>query len=312
MKTPFFKTLLWMAIAVVTAASVLPNIFPDYWLIDLFAHFKVQYFFIAILLLIASTFVLARKKSAYLLLLISILWNSYYIAPYYLHTPPERPENKRTFKLTSLNLLSTNPRADLVRDYVENENPDILVLLEFTQEWEKELGAVISDYPYRKLVSRTDNFGIAVVSKFEMKSSVDYFGLTKHPSVIAHISIENTAYTLVATHPVPPVNQRAFQHRNRQLTTILNRTSEFENPLIILGDFNTSSFSNHFRTLLQNGMKDSRMGFGLLPTWPAGYKLLQTTLDHALVSKTVKVLNRTTGQPVGSDHLPISILMAID
>ncbi|MBZ9786407.1 hypothetical protein LB456_02965 [Psychroflexus sp. CAK57W] len=62
MKNPFFKILLWMAIAVVTAASVLPNSFPDYWLIDLFAHFKLQYIFIATLLLVATRFVLAHKK----------------------------------------------------------------------------------------------------------------------------------------------------------------------------------------------------------------------------------------------------------
>lgn len=301
-----------MAIAVVTAASVLPNSFPDYWLIDLFAHFKLQYIFIATLLLIATRFVLAYKKSAYLLLVISIGWNSFYIAPYYFSSQPELPKDSETFKLTSLNLLSTNPRTDLVKDYINKENPDILILLEFTPEWENELETFISRYPHRKLVTRTDNFGIALLSKFEMESTVDYFNLNNKPSLIGHISIQNTAYTLIATHPVPPIHQAAFEHRNQQLTNILSRTSEFAKHLIIAGDFNTSSFSNHFRTLLQNEMTDSRMGFGLLPTWPAGYKAIQTTLDHCLVSKNIRVLNRTTGQSVGSDHLPISILMAID
>jgi endonuclease/exonuclease/phosphatase (EEP) superfamily protein YafD len=91
----------------------------------------------------------------------------------------------------------------------------------------------------------------------------------------------------------------------------LNRRSKLSEKLIIAGDFNTSSFSNHFSKLTNGDLKDSRIGFGLLPTWPANYLMLQTTLDHFLVSKNLEVIERSTGKNIGSDHLPINIIIGV-
>jgi endonuclease/exonuclease/phosphatase (EEP) superfamily protein YafD len=91
----------------------------------------------------------------------------------------------------------------------------------------------------------------------------------------------------------------------------LNRRSKLSEKLIIAGDFNTSSFSNHFSKLTNGDLKDSRIGFGLLPTWPANYLMLQTTLNHFLVSKNLEVIERSTGKNIGSDHLPINIIIGV-
>ena len=76
---------------------------------------------------------------------------------------------------------------------------------------------------------------------------------------------------------------------------------------MVVGDFNNSSFSTYFQKLTETDLKDSRLGFGLLPTWPANISFLQTTLDHILVSENIQVLDRTVGENIGSDHLPISV-----
>ena len=107
------------------------------------------------------------------------------------------------------------------------------------------------NYPYKKLVARTDNFGIALLSKLEMNSSIDYFELNSKPSIRAELKIENKIFTLIATHPMPPMSQSAFENRNKQLLNIVDRRSSFSENLIVVGDFNTSSFSNHFRALVK-------------------------------------------------------------
>ena len=58
-------------------------------------------------------------------------------------------------------------------------------------------------------------------------------------------------------------------------------------------------------------LKDSREGFGILPSWPANAFFLQTTLDHAMVSENVQVITRQVGEYIGSDHLPIYLEIGI-
>lgn len=305
------KKLLWFIIIGLLTASILPNIYVDYWLIDILSNFKLQYFFIAILLVLIVALLLKQKTWPLVLLVLSILWNGYYIAPYYLYSKDTVGKVQNSLKIISINLLSNNSETELVRNYIEKEDPDILILMEFTPRWEIALSPILNTYQYKKLVSRNDNFGIAMLSKFKMKSSTDYLDLNNKPSILGDISIENKRYSILATHPVPPVSQTSFINRNKQLKNIIEKRDSFSNNLLVIGDFNTSSFSNHFNKLVQGDLKDSRIGFGLLPTWPSNFPILQTTLDHCLVSENLKVIERSTGENIGSDHLPVKIVFGI-
>jgi endonuclease/exonuclease/phosphatase (EEP) superfamily protein YafD len=310
MKILFLKKLTWILIVGVLFTSILPNIVSNYWLIDIFSNFKLQYL-ISIFLLFISLFFLNKKILAVILLIISMLWNSYFIAPYYFSDITVL-KSKKEVKISSINLLSSNSETDLVKNYIFEEDPDILILMEFTQNWQIKLNPIINNYQYKRLVVRNDNFGIALLSKYEMNSSIDYFDLNDKPSIVADLNIESYKISLVATHPNPPINQLTFENRNKQLSNILNKRSKLSKKLIIAGDFNTSSFSNHFSKLTNGDLKDSRIGFGLLPTWPANYLMLQTTLDHFLVSKNLEVIDRSTGKNIGSDHLPINIIIGVN
>ena len=304
------KKLLWLFIVGVVFFSIVPNLFSGYWLLDVFSNFKLQYAVTSFVLLICSLFVFRRKSLALIILSISLLLNAYYIVPYYLKSSA-KVDIKKELKLVSINLLSSNTDIDLVKKYILEEDPDALVLMELTPAWEAQLNTITINSKYKKLVARTDNFGIAILTKYPMKSSVEYFAESTKPSIVADLKIENEKLTLVASHPVPPLGQDAFESRNQQLLSIIKNKDRFSKHLVIAGDFNTSSFSNHFRKLTSGDLKDSRIGFGLLPTWPADYPLLQTTLDHILVSEQIKVIERSTGPSIGSDHLPISIKIGI-
>ncbi len=312
MRKSYLRKITWIAIIGILFVSILPNIISNYWLIDIFSNFKLQYLLLSILLIIIAGLILKKKILAVSLLTISFLWNTYYIAPYYITSNNIKSTLKHKFKISSINLLSSNSKSDLVKNYIEKENPDILILMEFTHEWKNELNPIIENYQFNQLVPRRDNFGIALLSKIEMKSSIDYFNLKDKPSIIADITIAKKKFSIIATHPNPPINQSTFKNRNKQLMNIVNKRSTFSENLIIIGDFNTSSFSNHFNNLLQGDLKDSRIGFGLLQTWPANFEILQTTLDHCLVSSNLNVIERTKGEYIGSDHLPITIVIGIN
>lgn len=310
MKISFLKKLIWISIFGILLVSILPNIISSYWLLDIFSNFKLQYLVISIGLILLVLISFKKKLSAIILIIIAIIWNSYFIIPYFVQS--EKFHHKKEIKITSVNLLSSNSRENLVINYITKEDPDILILMELTPKWEKKLNIIIKKYEYHEIVPRLDNFGIAVLSKYKMDSHIDYFDLNNKPSIVSHLELENQILSVVATHPIPPINQTTFENRNKQLTNIIRDRNKFSDNLIIAGDFNTSSFSNHFEKLVEGDLMDSRIGFGLLPTWPADYEILQTTLDHFLVSKNLKVIDRKTGPNIGSDHLPINIIIGVN
>ncbi|QED36807.1 endonuclease/exonuclease/phosphatase family protein [Antarcticibacterium arcticum] len=304
--------IIWLSIIGVLVFSMVPHLLPDYWIADNLAHFKVQFIVISLLLLIAVIFLLRQKAPAMILLLLIICWNAYFIFPLYMGPSVEIKNEDLKLKITGINLLSGNTGFGEVQNYISRQDPDLLVLMEFTENWKTKLEPFLDRYEYQTLVPREDNFGIAILSKIEINTAIEYFGLNNKPSLVGQFMLEDKPVTIIATHPVPPVGQWMFEHRNKQLANIMTYRPRYSENLIIIGDLNTSSFSAHFKQLLKGGLKDTRKGFGQLPTWPAGLKILQTTLDHCLVSENFSVIDRNTGENIGSDHLPINVELILN
>ena len=65
------------------------------------------------------------------------------------------------------------------------------------------------------------------------------------------------------------------------------------------------------RLIRQTGLRDSALGFGVQPTWPAGMLLARIQIDQCLVSEDLKVVRRDVGPDVGSDHLPLVVELAL-
>jgi len=54
-------------------------------------------------------------------------------------------------------------------------------------------------------------------------------------------------------------------------------------------------------------LKDSSLGWGIQPTWPAMFLPLRIPIDHCLVSPDLKIVRRKIGRDIGSDHLPLLV-----
>lgn len=292
-------------------STIFPSLFSDFWFIDLFAHFRVQYIVVLFVLLVVSLFTKSRLFSI-LLILALVAWNSIYILPLYFSKATISENTKEELSILSINLLSSNTNSAEVLELIKEKDPDILVLMELTPHWQNQLNGVFQSYPFHKVEPRNDNFGIALFSKISMISSVVYFENSPKPSIKADIIFGNKPLSILATHPVPPIGSEMFNSRNNQLQDIARRRSGFSENFILIGDLNTSSYSSHFRELLSDAnLVDSRNGFGIASTWPADIYLFRTTLDHCLIGGDLNVIDRKTEKNIGSDHLPIFIKIGI-
>ncbi|SFR52472.1 Uncharacterized conserved protein YafD, endonuclease/exonuclease/phosphatase (EEP) superfamily [Robiginitalea myxolifaciens] len=310
--SPFLKWVIVLALFLYGGASILPHLFPNYWVFDLFSNFKVQLAFGGLVLFQFCLKYIKWKWLSAAFCVACLLWNLSFVLPYYLAHPTQIAEKSAgSLSLVSMNLLSENTEAERVVAFLNEEKPEVLVLLEYTPQWDHLLDGIKTTYPYQKLIPQDGHFGIAVWSKYEMQAIQTHFGYPDIPSIEAEIRTPSGPLTLIATHPLPPLSQNQFELRNKQLSFIARRLGELGGRVMVLGDLNLSSFSSHFEVLETGGFRDSRKGFGVLPTWPANYTWLGTTIDHALVAGNLKVIDRRVGPNIGSDHLPIIIQVAI-
>lgn len=287
--------------------AVIPHLFPNYWLADIFSHFKLQYIILLLFVLLPASFFLIKRRIFPIILIFSLLvLNSSFIFPLYLQGSNFTETSEGSLSILSMNLLASNTNYTEALELIQEKDPDILVLLELSPEWENQLKDLNAQFPFRQLYPQMDNFGIGILSKIPMVSSVTDFGKNFPPSILGKLEFNGHPVFILATHPVPPVSQDMFNFRNDQLEEIVKFSKLQNEKLIVVGDLNTSSYSKHFHELLEHGdFQDSRKGFGIASTWPTDFHILRTTLDHFLLKGEMKVLKRTTEKSIGSDHLPV-------
>ena len=279
------------------------------FLFDIVSHFRLQY---ALgVLLLGFVFIWLKNRTMALAALIVLIVNLTFIVPLYV---PSNSSRLTTYpppvRLLLMNVLSSNQRTEAVVAQVNRYRPDILVLEEINPRWFAALTGSLSDYPYQLHAVREDNFGIWLLSKLPIADEeIIPWGPAQLPSATFRFWVGDQLVRLVAIHPMSPGDPQGVRWRNEQLRQIATRYEATEDPLLVVGDLNTTSFAPIFQEFSQRlRLTDSRRGFGLQSSWPAfSFSPLMITLDHCLVSKEGKILRREVGDDVGSDHLPVYV-----
>lgn len=282
-----------------------------WWLFDLFSHFRVQYLFGLTAVALLLFFLRSRKAAAcYAIVAVS---NLAVILPSYFGDPGEPGDHPLQLRAMLLNVNTSSGDPVRVARMVNETGPQILVLEEISARWMVELRETLQAFPNSCVRSREDNFGIGLYSKFPLSNArVLNIGEAQLPSILADVTVETTTLAVIATHPPPPIGARYSRWRNSQLNLIPDHLPKNGSPILLLGDLNVSRWSPHFRRLLKRtGLRDSSKGRGVQPSWPADNPLLSIPIDHCLHSPKVKIIKRTIGPDVGSDHYPLIVDIAL-
>lgn len=300
-----------MLCLVASAVSLLAR---HWWLADLLANLRIQ---LIIGLLISVTGLLVwRENRLAACVTMALIWHCCWIAPFLL--APQKPVGIRPLKICLVNVLTQNRQYDRILAVLKNADPDVIAVLELGTELESRLNEELGNLYAHRITQPSDdgNFGIGVWSKLPLQDEkIFHLTVPLVPSISAQMIWEGQPVRLFATHPIPPVNSRYFQARNRHLELLserirMQREIMGETATVVVGDLNLTPWSPWYKKFTADaGLDDCIRGDQaavLTPTWyrwplfPFGL-----VLDHGFCGGALVCTNREILEDIGSDHRPV-------
>ena len=288
------------------------------WLLDLANEWRLQYALLALILAVA---LLALRAWAWLAAaVVAAGLNLWVVLPWVIGGGPEVPPGVagRDLRLMTLNVRVSNEDFAPIQRLLETHKPDVAVLLEVDRKWLREIRDLSAGYEVVDTPTQ-EKFGTLLLSRRPLRDvRFESFGDKWSSSIVADLDVNGRPATVIATHPPAPISSKTWRNRNQHLRELARHVAGLDAPVLVAGDLNVTMWSPHFRRLIEDGgLLDTRDGHGVLPTFPAtrlgvGFAWpLRIPLDHVLVSDEWVTLACETAPGVGSDHLPVSVDVAL-
>lgn len=278
-----------------------------WWLFDVLASFRVQFFVILLLAGIAYGTLVSWVGGGIFLVLAAA--NAIVLAPLFLASPAPA-EGVERLEIITFNVQAEASNRAEVMAWLEDNPADVVVLVESSVEWEEAV--MRADLPYELLAGPLPDrtFGITILAK-------DAHAVQNHDvdgDQIVQFEVDLPGFgpvSILAIHPQAPVTPDAAAANQKILQTTGNMAASIDGPVVVVGDLNTTPWSARYRDLARRGgLKSSASGFGLQPTWPTNIVPMRIPIDHLLHSTELTTVERTVGPDLGSDHFPLTVLLA--
>lgn len=294
-----------------------------WWGFDMVCHFRIQYFWI--LIFSATVFTLGRKWITCTLITIFALFNAVTFIPYITIANPMHVDAPK-IRAISINLDFKNSSYKEAALFISQSQPQLLILGDLSERWEDELKETLAEFPYfirlkyADAYSVEDNFMEPFRGIFEKhKTSLGLFSKLPFektrlgqvetyptPYLMAQFKFNGKPFTLFGAHLMIPAGSVLSNVRNKQITILTQKIKSINQPTVLLGDLNITPWSPFFKDFIQiTGLKETRKGLGISPTWPTEYTSMQIPIDHSLTSNRIIVHSFRLGPNIGSDHFPL-------
>ncbi len=221
-----------------------------------------------------------------------------------------------TLKLLIANVLMKNRENAGLFDFIDAQDPDLIILDEPDSWWEEQFRRLESRYPHTLKNALPNTYGMLLYSKkpfleAEKKNLIEE-GV---PSFHVTIALDGQEVRLHFIHPKPPFPKEAktTAGRDAELIVVGKMAAEESRPTLVAGDLNDVAWSRT-TTLFQKTSRllDPRKGRGLYNTFHADHFLVRWPLDHLFHSDHFRLVRLERGPAYGSDHFPMFVELELD
>ena len=203
-------------------------------------------------------------------------------------------------KIVSFNSWHNHPKPGAIREFINAENAEIVVLLEFGPNKLKLIEELRSKYPYSSHCADRWHCSVVVLSKLPV--SVHGTG-GPETTIPAHawMTIEHAGrpLTIIGAHLHRPID--GMNRHRRQFAGLARLSKKFQSAVLVAGDFNTTRWADSYRLFKDRSGLTPMTQY--LPSWPAGFP--QLAIDHIFYNDKIILDQVQIGGKIGSDHLPL-------
>lgn len=299
------ETSLRAVVLFVLICSFLGFLAPLFWFFDLFNHFRPQALLAGIILLLSIA--LHKNKKLLCLALMVMTLNARVLASclYSFSDAPIISSDTPSLTLISANIKTSNRDFSSVIQLVQEQQPDMFLVLEVDDAWITALSVLEGDYPYSVKHARADNFGIALYAKKPFTADISEIGEFDIPLLTARF--DNV--TLFGLHPVPPAGGEASLQMAAYFGAMTKLLATTTGAVIVAGDMNTTLWSNDMTYFKDAALTPARWR-PFEWTWPHYPLPFGIRIDHVFARHAV-IDDYQVLRDVGSDHYPIKAVLRL-
>lgn len=304
---------------VITLATFLGLVGDLWWRFELLDHFRWQYSWLLVLPLLIGLWQRQRWAMVWLIplalngaLILSLAWPTD-IGQRTAATGP-------SLTIFHANIDHKNSQPTSAIEYVDSQVADIVFLQEITPA---TLPHIVKGLRHYRLVAaepKTNSHGSAMFvpldSSLEIiqKQIIQIPNYSQRPLLTVDVRLGETVVSLMSVHITRPGTLGASKFQNIEFQSVADwsrRQMQADKSVIIMGDFNSTPWSQRVRRMQSHGgLKNSQQGWFWQMTWPGDLPIFfQIAIDHCLHSPDLMTQHRSTGPYIGSDHLPLKVML---
>jgi len=288
-------------------------------------------FLFAPLVVLLPAALIARRRSVWIALLLPLAIFAWLYGPLFLPARPGPPDTGVDLTVMSFNSWGGSRSRETPQVIVDNGRPDIVALQELTPRLAKLYLAEVGHlYPYHYFNVSYSTNGLGILSRYPLtrlpsQSLVGHYwqvqivrvDIDNKPLIVynIHPSSSNVVAYLRQNQPLETWVAYSFRARELFIKRLLADMETRSEPIIVLGDFNSTDRSDMYALLsarLTDAHRTVGWGFGhTFPAYAGRYGNIpiiprQVRIDMVFYSAEFEGLRSWVGRSGGeSDHLPI-------
>ena len=230
---------------------------------------------------------------------------------------PERTApGRQTVKVIQFNVWSHNTAPKLTADWIIAQQPDVVVMEEAIEDGWPVSQSLRAAFPYQAPCPAALECTTLIFSKVPPTASgalesPDSFG--RHSTAWARFGEGRNAYSVVGVHNLWPIPGGAQQTHMRSVAAGLPKLDS--TSLILAGDFNATPWSFSLARL-ESLFAVTRRTHAKF-SWPVkpytrfhlDVPIALMPIDHVFAGSSWRTLSVRAGPPMGSDHLPMVVVL---